>query len=119
MCGLCNRAVDFIIREDRAHQIRFASLQGPVAKKYLLSDHTQGLNTLVLMIDDQIYERSDAVFKILSYLGGSWRFLVILKVIPRAMRDKIYDFIAQRRYRWFGKKESCRLPAPEEKAYFL
>ena len=54
-----------------------------------------------------------------KHLGGPWRFLRLLSVVPRPIRDTVYDFIAKNRYKWFGKKEECMVPTPEVKARFL
>jgi len=63
--------------------------------------------------------RSDAVVAILSELGGLWRLIAILRIIPRPVRDLVYDYVARKRFRWFGRMENCRIPTAEERERFL
>jgi predicted DCC family thiol-disulfide oxidoreductase YuxK len=68
---------------------------------------------------EQVLDRSDAALAILWDIGGPWRGVSWLRLLPRALRDAVYDFVAKRRYRWFGKLEACALPAPEQSDRFL
>ncbi len=119
VCGLCSAAVDFVMVEDFGQRIKFAPLQGEAAKVKLPKELTANLSTLVLWEDDRIYQKSAAVFVVLDHLGGIWKILNIFKVIPRSILDLIYDWVAKSRYRWFGRKETCRLPTPPERSRFI
>lgn len=124
-CALCNGWVKFVLRRDRRGIVHFAPLQGPTARRILAAraDAPAGLTTLILVEDtgmptERIRVRSDAALGVLRELGGLWRVVGWLRVVPRAVRDGVYDFIARRRYQWFGKEESCLVPSPEMRARF-
>jgi predicted DCC family thiol-disulfide oxidoreductase YuxK len=121
ICNLCNKAVQFIISRDRKAKFRFASLQSEAGT--LLSRQIglpSGSNdSLVYIMDKRFFIKSAAVLQILRRLGGGWRLLFGLIIIPWFLRDLLYDFVAQRRYRYFGKSESCMIPAPQYKGRFL
>ncbi len=119
VCGLCNRFVDRLLRWDREHVLRFAPLQGTTATQRGIDITHAGMDT-VLFVDGGItYERSDAAIRIAMRLGGLWRMTAALLIFPRGLRNAVYDWIARNRYRWFGKHDSCRIPTPAERAYFL
>ncbi len=120
VCGMCNRFVDLILRIDSKQIFRFAPIQGETAKQLLppLSEAPQKWSMLYL--DEQgIYERSDAFLEVYRRLGGVWWFLNLLRLVPRGMRDFVYRTVARNRYRWFGQRDTCRIPSPEEKCRFL
>ena len=100
VCNLCSKTVQFIIRKDSKSIFRFASLQSENAQLLLgqLKLLPDSFDTLVYIRDKRYYLKSTAVLKILLKLGGGWRFLYLLIIIPRFIRDKVYDFIAKHRY---------------------
>jgi predicted DCC family thiol-disulfide oxidoreductase YuxK len=121
VCGMCNRAVDWVLARDRAARFRFAPLQSvggqaALTRYHLPVDYT---DSIVLIAGDRCYRYSSASLEIMRRLGPPWAFLWPLVLIPPPVRDLVYDFIAARRYRWFGKLEACRLPTPEERARFI
>ena len=122
-CNLCNGAVDFIVRHDPGGRFRFASLQSDKARD-LLAEHgrrtpTGGPETIVLIEDGRVYERSDAVVRIARGLSGPARAAAALRILPRPARDLLYKGVARSRYRLFGRRETCRVPTPAERARFL
>ena len=124
VCNLCNAAVDFLLRHDRSGALRFASAQGPTGSALLGVEagddgSVPDPDTIVVAVDGQLLERSDAVLALVGHLGWPWRAASVGRVVPRPVRDAAYDLIARNRYRWFGRKETCRLPSPEERARFL
>jgi predicted DCC family thiol-disulfide oxidoreductase YuxK len=119
VCGLCNRFVDFLLEHDPSRRLRFAPIQGPTAASRLPGTATEPPATIVLEEDGRFWYRSAAVLRILHHLGGGWRLTAVARVIPRPLRDLVYDWIARHRYRWFGKRDSCRMPTPEERELFL
>lgn len=119
VCGLCNRAVDFLIRRDKNRLFRFAPLQGKTASIVLPSALLDQPETIVCKNGDVLYYKSNAILHILIQIGGGWKLAVLLYVIPKFIRDLCYDMVAHNRYKVFGKKESCRLPSPEEREVFL
>jgi predicted DCC family thiol-disulfide oxidoreductase YuxK len=118
VCGLCNSFVDRLMRWDRKGVLRFAALQGDTAKKCLPPAH-RAMDTLVYMDGHDTHTRSDAALRILLRLGGAWTLLRPLFLIPRPMRNAVYDLIARNRYSWFGKRATCRLPTPAERDRIL
>lgn len=121
VCNLCNGFVQNIITRDRLGVIRYTSLQSAAGqlllKKAGLNDFT--MDTVVLIEGEKKYLKSDAALRIFRHLGGGWSYLSYLSIIPKFIRDAIYDLIARNRYRWFGKRATCMLPRPEWENRFL
>lgn len=121
VCTLCNNSIDFIIRKDNKGRFLVGSLQDEYSKKILSKYDVKEdyLDSLVLLEKDEVYYRSTAALKIARHLSGLWPIFYPLILLPRFLRDPVYDWIGQNRYRWFGKKDSCRIPTPEEKEKFI
>ena len=120
VCNLCNGTVNFLIDRDRRARLLFAPLQGSTfAEVAARHSELRGVDSFVLRQGDHVHVRSAAVVRILIALGGPWRLAGVLLAIPRPLRDWLYDLVARRRYRWFGRTESCRMPTPELRARFL
>lgn len=119
VCGLCNGFVDFIMKIDSAGKFKFSPLQSEFAKSRLLPRYTDDLKSVVVEIDGEILEKSDAVFKVFETLGGKWKIAAKLKILPLFLRNAGYDLVAEMRYKIFGKKDTCRLPTLEEKERFI
>jgi predicted DCC family thiol-disulfide oxidoreductase YuxK len=119
VCGLCNRFVDFILKIDRRRRFTFSPLQSDYAKANLPSAYTQDLKSVVYQTEDAVYVRSEAVMRILCDVGGVWRAAGLGGVLPASIRDRAYDLVAENRYKLFGRKETCRLPTPEERSRFV
>lgn len=119
VCGLCNRWVDWVMRFDKHKNIKFSPLQSDYARSNLPEELTKDLNTLVYVDGDRIYTKSSAVIRIIWETCGMWSPLLIFGFIPHMIRDFIYDRFKKYRYNFFGKKDACRLPAPEEKERFI
>lgn len=120
VCGLCNASVDALRKRDRSGVLRFAPLQGETASRLLPQDDIRGLKSLVLVDSAGVHRRSAAVVCVLRHLGGRYRFYgALLRIIPRPLRDLGYRVVSRLRYRLFGKKETCRLPTPQEREQFL
>jgi predicted DCC family thiol-disulfide oxidoreductase YuxK len=119
-CNLCNTSVNFIIHWDTRNFFQFSPLQSAFAHQRLPQELVaSGLqNTIVLKINERIYSRSDAALEIARNLSGIWPVFYFFKIVPKFIRDFIYDFIASHRYKWFGKS-SCLLPSADLKARFL
>jgi len=127
VCGLCNRMVQFFLKHDKAGRLRFASLQSDFAEK-VLGRHgidPKDLDTVHVVENydqpgERVLQRSDAVLRAGHELGGFWgASSAIAKVVPRALRDLVYRFVATNRYRVFGKYDACMLPAPNQRSRFL
>lgn len=121
VCNLCNASVRFIINRDKKEKFKFASLQSAAAQPYInrfaISGHD--LYSIVLIMDNKLYDRSSAALEIAKNLSGLWPAFYIFKIIPKFLRDAVYNLIAKNRYFLFGKKDECMIPTPELKARFL
>jgi predicted DCC family thiol-disulfide oxidoreductase YuxK len=125
ICGLCDRTVQFLLRIDRRRVLTFAALQGSTAVQLLAdSGIAQDLRSIIFVRDEgtakqRIFCRSAAALAILRTVGGLWTLASALAIVPRPLRDAVYDWIARHRYRWWGRLETCRVPTPEEAPRFL
>jgi predicted DCC family thiol-disulfide oxidoreductase YuxK len=120
VCGLCNHFVNFVLKHDRVGQIRFAPLQGELAAQRLPQSDTENISSVVVEQAGNVFRYSTAVVHVFLAMGGGWRILGrLLWCVPRPLRDIGYRFIGRNRYRMFGRKETCRLPTPSERARFL
>jgi predicted DCC family thiol-disulfide oxidoreductase YuxK len=121
VCNLCNASVDFIIPRDKAGRFRFSSLQSEAGRRILtgcgLDPST--VATVVLVEEGRCYTLSAAALRVAKHLSGLWPALYILTLVPTPIRDLVYRWIARNRYKWFGRRETCRLPMPEERGRFI
>jgi predicted DCC family thiol-disulfide oxidoreductase YuxK len=117
VCNLCTGSVQFVIARDSRKRFRFASLQSPVAERLL--GRRDDLDSVVLVENNAIYRKSSAALRIARRLDGLWPLLSVLRVIPRFLRDAVYDWIGRRRYRMFGRREACWVPGAELAERFL
>lgn len=121
VCVLCNGWVRFLLRHDRRRRFRFAAMQGEAGRR-LLAGH--GLDpddpvSFLLLEARGVRTDSDAIIEVLNALGGPWRAASALRLLPRGLRDSGYRALARNRYRWFGRRNSCLLPAANEADRFL
>ena len=122
VCTLCNSSVDFIVRNERANLLKIASLQSDYGQEVQKRYRRQGKDlpdSILFYAHGNVYERSEAIFRICSFLKWPYRMLGIGGIVPRQIADAIYAWVARNRYAWFGKKETCRIPSSEERAKFL
>ncbi len=121
VCNLCNSTVDSIIKRDKAGRFRFASLQSEAGKNIFLARgiEPEAIRSLVYMENSVVYYKSTAILRILKQLGGIYMLFYLFILVPPFIRDFIYDKIATNRYRWFGRKETCRIPSESEKERFI
>lgn len=121
VCNLCNGLVGFIIRHDGRKRFHFAPLQS-VAGQNVLQRHdlvTSDFHTLVYFRKGVLLTRSTAALNVARDLGGTWMIAYTFILVPRFLRDAVYDLISRRRFRWFGKRDSCMVPTPELRSRFL
>lgn len=119
VCGLCNRFVDHLLRIDRRRAFRFAPLQGRTAQELLAPGANTDPESVVYLREGKALQRSEAALRILIDLGGWRKAYGALLLVPAFVRDAAYGWVARNRYRWFGRRAQCRLPAPEELDRFL
>lgn len=118
VCGLCNTFVDKLMRHDKKKRLRFATLQSEHAR-HLLDIEKDGMDSVILEWNGKVYHKTAAGIRALALCGRGWVLMKGLLIFPPFLRDFFYDIIARNRYKWWGKKESCRIPTPEERERFL
>ncbi|MEH0155043.1 thiol-disulfide oxidoreductase DCC family protein [Limibacter armeniacum] len=121
VCNLCNGAINFVIDHDKNARFKFAALQSEEGQQFL-EKHDLDKNdfdSFVLVEGDKVSQRSTAALKVAKGLGGFWSILYAFIIVPRPIRDFVYKVIAKNRYKWFGKRDACRLPTPELKERFV
>ncbi len=121
LCNLCCVAVDLIIANDRRERFRFCPLQLEAADKLLQNRQPDQDNrgAIVFIENGRFYVGSAAWFRIARYLDGWWRLLYVFLAVPRPIRDLVYNLIANNRYKWFGKRDTCRVPTEDMRRRFL
>lgn len=128
VCNLCNAAIDFVLARDPNAEFRFGSLQSKAARPILgrcddssatIAAAEEEPATIVLVENGRCYTRSAAALRIARRLSGGWPLLYAAIWIPRPVRDAVYEWIAARRYQWFGRRSTCRVPTPELAERFL
>ena len=121
VCNLCNGAVNFIIDHDPKKHFKFAALQSEFGQLKLeeLGYDQEDFDSLVLLSDDKVFKKSSAALHIAKKLSGLYPLLYIFIIIPPFIRHAVYDVIAKNRYKWWGKRDSCRMPTPELQARFV
>ena len=123
VCNLCSASVRFVVERDRSAYFKLAALQSEPGKR-LLEEHgvkpgTGDPASIIVVEDGKVYQRSTAALHIARRLDGVWKLGWAFIIVPRFVRDAVYDFIAKRRYRWFGKQDACMVPTPELRARFV
>jgi len=122
VCNLCNGFVQFVIKRDAKDIFHFASLQSEIGQQ-LISERNIDISKVdsVILIAPGVayYVKSDAALQIGRHIKGYRTISKVLNLIPRSLRNIVYDFIARNRYKWYGKKDQCMVPTPELKGKFL
>jgi predicted DCC family thiol-disulfide oxidoreductase YuxK len=121
VCNLCNASINFILERDKTDRFLVGAIQEGPGQRLLRQFKVPPayLDSVILIEQQRIYFRSSAALRISRHLSGPWPMLYPLIVLPRFIRDGLYDWIGKNRYRWFGKNNTCRVPTPEERAKFL
>jgi len=120
VCNLCNSFVNFVMDHDGG-AFRFASIQSEVGSERMRDAglSPDDLETFVVVDGDDVYTKSDAGLLVLRHLGLPYSLLSPAVVVPSVLRDPVYEFVAEHRYEWFGKRDTCRVPTEETKDRFL
>ncbi|GAA0453306.1 thiol-disulfide oxidoreductase DCC family protein [Alkalibacillus silvisoli] len=119
VCNLCNGVVQFLIKRDSNDVFRFAALQSQLGERITNNIKQSNLDSIIVITNDKVYTRSEAALQIIKQMDGAWRFLYLLRIIPKPLRDHLYDMIARNRSKLFGQRETCMMPTPELKRKFL
>ncbi|MBM3198872.1 MAG: DUF393 domain-containing protein [Chlamydiae bacterium] len=118
VCGLCNWFINFLLRHDTRRVLSFSPLQGEFIKTSPAS-YLCHQESVILLIEGRILQKSSAILESVALLGGRWRGARLFLWIPVCIRDALYDLVARHRYKLFGKKETCRVPTKQEQEQFL
>ncbi len=120
-CALCSGSVQYALKHERDHAIRFVAIQSPegraLAKRYGIDPDDP--ETFLFVDGGRAWPKSDGVLALVEHLSGPARLLKLGRVLPRAVRDWLYDRIARNRYRLFGRKDVCGLPDPAQRHRFV
>ena len=122
VCNLCDNTVQFIIKHDKDDLFRFVALQSETGQqiiKHIGIDPSKTDSIILYEPGNAYYLKSEAALRIAKELDGLYSLLDIFLVFPKWLSDKVYDYVARNRYKWYGKKKECMLPTPELKAKFL
>lgn len=122
VCNLCDSTVQFIIKHDKNDIFRFVALQSDLGEKILKHiglDRSKTDSIILYQPGQAYYYKAQAAFKIANELSGAYVLINLLSILPNWLTNKVYDYIARNRYKWYGKKDECMLPTPEMKAKFL
>ena len=121
LCNLCNSSVQFVIKHDNKNQFLFASLQSDASRKLLLQFNYENpkMKSIVLIEDDNVYDKSTAALRIAKKLARPWNILYLFILLPKVLRDFFYTIIAKNRYRWFGKRDTCLTVVGKYKNRFI
>ena len=121
VCNLCSGSVRFIINRDPSGIFKFAPLQSETGKNFVsqFDLSNRKLDSIILIENSNYYLRSTAALKIAQRLGALWPLLSLLRLVPRPIRDYIYDIVARNRYKWYGKRMECMVPDADIKSRFL
>ena len=120
VCNFCNSSVQFIIKRDTKGLFKFSSLQSQIGEQLLDENKIpNNLDSFIYLEGDKVYDRSTAVLKVCKGLKGLWKLLYVFIVVPKPIRDMVYSYFAKNRYKWFGKRDACMIPTPEQRERFL
>ena len=126
VCGLCSRLVQFLLEHDRRAVFTFAPLQGPTGRSVVarFGGNPDDLTTFYICANfrtpgARVVSKSDAALFVARELGWPWRALTAARVVPKVLRDALYDVVARTRYRVFGRYEQCLAPRPEFRSRFV
>jgi len=121
-CAFCNFCVRFLVRRDKNDIFRFAALGSDLGRKLTREHGIDGseIDSMILIDPGRAYHtQSTAVLEITKHLSGFYPILHLFIYLPKRLRDGVYDFVAKKRYQWFGNAENCPLPTPDEQSKFL
>lgn len=120
-CALCSATVQFILRHDGARDMHFIIAQSPLGEalyRHYGFKHAD-YDTNILLEGGEALVKSDSSIRIFEIVGPPWSLLRLARVVPRALRDPLYEFIARNRLKWFGAKANCYLPDAATRARFI
>ncbi len=124
-CGFCAASVQFVLRHERRHSLRFAALESDIGRAIRSRHPHLGAVDSMIWVDEagspreRVLTRSAAALEVARYMGGVWRLAAIGRAVPSFLRDAVYDFIARHRHTLVREGEYCYIPPPALRARFL
>ena len=120
-CNWCNAWVNLIIDRDSHERFKFGTLQSEEGQRILttLQLPTEDFSTFILLEQTRVFTKSTAALRIARQLSGLWPLFYLGILIPRPLRDGLYDYVARHRYKWMGKADACRIPSPDQRGRFV
>lgn len=120
-CALCSGWVNFVLKHDKAASYRLLSAQSELGQAIYIhyGMDSRDFESNILMSEGLVWFKSEGSIRMAEGLGFPWRMVAILRVLPLAWRDALYSFIARHRFTWFGRRNTCYLPAAEYQKRFL
>ena len=121
MCVLCSGGARWLMRLDRKARFRLMAAQSEIGAALFRHYGLVGddYETMLLLEDGVLWQKSDAWLRICRILGFPWSVATLLWWVPRRLRDGLYEWVARNRFRWFGRRESCFLPSPGQAERFI
>ena len=121
VCNFCNASINFIIDNDPEKHFKFAALQSEIGQAILTkyNKNTKDFDSVILLKDNLLYQKSEAALEITKHLSGGWKYFSVFSILPTFFLNFFYNIVAKNRYRIFGKTDSCRMPTPELRERFL
>ena len=120
LCNFCNGFVKFVLRYDKESTVKFCALQeegGKLVRQEL--GIGEDLETALILYKGKFYRDSDVSFFLFNHIGGWWKILNVFRILPLSFRNYVYALIARNRYKWFGKRDTCMIPRPEDHKRFI
>lgn len=121
VCNFCNNAVNFVIKRNSKANIMFAPLQSEAGQEFVKQYHLppDDMKSFIFIENETVYSRSTAALKVCRHLRGLWPLCYGFIIVPKFIRDGMYNWIAKNRYKWFGVRNECMIPTPDVKARFI
>ncbi|HQW84490.1 MAG TPA: thiol-disulfide oxidoreductase DCC family protein [Ferruginibacter sp.] len=121
VCNFCNNAVNFTIKRNKKGNIFFAAIQSDAGQNILQQYHLpkDEMQSFIFIENEKVYKQSTAALRVCRHLTALWPLCYGFIIVPKFIRDSIYNWIAKNRYKWFGIRQECMIPTPEIKARFL
>lgn len=121
VCNFCNASINFVIDHDLEKHFKFAPLQSEIGQEILtkFNQNTKDFDSVILLKNNQLYQKSEAAIEIAKHLSGVWKYLSFFGILPTFFLNFFYNIIAKNRYKFFGKTDSCRMPTAELRERFL
>lgn len=121
VCKFCHAGVQFVIRRDQKNRFVFCPIQSEKGQQLMkqFGQQDSGLSSMILLQNNRVYRKSSAALRIARQLQMPWPLLYGFILVPVFIRDRVYDFIGNRRYQWFGKYDSCWIPDDETRKKFI